>query len=91
MQLGSFEIVPWKSCRAYKTWKLTNPFLNVLIIFIFIFFTSYLFLRERDRAREGEGQGKREKDTESEAGSRLRAVSTEPDTGLELTNLETMT
>ena len=31
---------------------------------------------------EGEG------DTESEAGSRLRAVSTEPDAGLELTNCE---
>ena len=30
-------------------------------------------------------------DTESKAGSRLRAVSTEPDTGLELTNLEIMT
>ena len=34
---------------------------------------------------EGEG------DTESEAGSRLRAVSTEPDAGLELTNHEIMT
>ena len=30
-------------------------------------------------------------DTESEAGSRLWAVSTEPDVGLELTNLEIMT
>ena len=29
---------------------------------------------------------KREGDTESEAGLRLRAVSTEPDAGLELTN-----
>ena len=30
-------------------------------------------------------------DTESEAGSRLPAVSTEPDMGLELTNYEIMT
>ena len=30
-------------------------------------------------------------DTESEAGSRLQAVSTEPDTGLELMNCETIT
>ena len=30
-------------------------------------------------------------DTESEGGSRLRAVSTEPDAGLELTNHEIMT
>ena len=33
----------------------------------------------------------REGDTESEAGSRLRAVSTEPDVGLELMSCETMT
>ena len=33
----------------------------------------------------------REGDTESETGSRLSAVSTEPDVGLKLTNLEIMT
>ena len=33
----------------------------------------------------------REGDTESEAGSRLRAVSTEPNTGLELMSCEIMT
>ena len=38
----------------------------------------------------GEG-GEREEDTESEAGSRLPAVSTEPDVGLEPTNCEIMT
>ena len=38
---------------------------------------------EREREREG--------DTESEAGSKLRAVSTEPDAGLELTSCEIMT
>ena len=38
----------------------------------------------------GEG-AEREGDTESEAGSRLRAVSTEPDVGLEFTNCEIMT
>ena len=32
------------------------------------------------------GGAEREGDTESEAGSRLRAISTEPDAGLELTN-----
>ena len=37
------------------------------------------------------GGGERERETESEAGSRLRAVSTEPDEGLELTSLEIMT
>ena len=34
------------------------------------------------------GEEQREGDTESEADSRLRAVSTEPDVGLELTNPE---
>ena len=33
----------------------------------------------------------RERETESEAGSRLRAVSTEPDAGLELRDHEIMT
>ena len=38
--------------------------------------------------REG---AEREGDTEPETGSRLRAVSTEPDAGLELTNRKIMT
>ena len=64
-------------------------------------FNVYLFLREkereRDRERDREGQSisrggeEREGDAESEAGSRLRAVSAEPDAGLELTSHEIMT
>ena len=37
------------------------------------------------------GGAEREGDTESKAGSRLRAVNTEPDVGLELTDREIMT
>ena len=37
------------------------------------------------------GGAEREGDTESETGYRLRAVSTEPDMGLELTDREIMT
>ena len=37
------------------------------------------------------GEAERERDTESKAGFRLRAVSTEPDAGLELTDCEIMT
>ena len=37
------------------------------------------------------GGAEREGDTEPEAGSRLRAVGTEPDVGLELTNCKIMT
>ena len=42
-------------------------------------------------SEHGGGCAEREGDTESEAGSRLQAVSMEPDVGLELTNCEIMT
>ena len=50
----------------------------------------FMFEREREGVQVG-GGAKREGDTELEAGSRLRAVRTEPDMGLELTNHEIMT
>ena len=54
-----------------------------------------MFIFERQRERESEwvsGRGaEREGDAESEAGSRLWAVSTEPDGGFELANHEIMT
>ena len=58
-------------------------------LFQFLIFKKILNLFSRERARAGEGR--RERERESEAGSRLGAVSTEPDAGLELTNRETMT
>ena len=42
------------------------------------------------RESTSRGGAEREGDTESEAGSRLRAVGTEPDTGLEPTDREIM-
>ena len=51
----------------------------------------YLLLRDRERQSVSRGGVERETETESEAGSRLRAVSTEPDAGLEPTNCEIMT
>ena len=47
----------------------------------------YLFLRERERDREGGA----EREGERENPSRLRAVSAEPDAGLELTTHEITT
>ena len=64
-------------------------FIFCLVLFFF-FFPLCLFLRERQTHRGG-GEGQREGDTESKAGSRLRAVNTEPDMGLEPTNCEIMT
>ena len=51
----------------------------------------YSFLRQRETEQEWGRGREREGDTESEAGSRLQAVSTEPDARLELTNHEIMT
>ena len=52
-------------------------------------------MRKRETERKvgggGEEQREREGATESEAGSRLQAVSTEPNKGLELKNCEMMT
>ena len=59
-----------------------------VLLFVFNFF-FFKFIFERETVWLGEGQ--REGDTESEAGSRLRAISTEPDLGLKLTNHEIMT
>ena len=50
-----------------------------------------LFLREKKRGSTSGGGAEREGDAGSEAGSRLRAVSTEPDVGLELMDREIMT
>ena len=49
------------------------------------------FLRDRQRQSMSGRVAERKGDTESEAGSRLRAVSREPEAGLELTDCEIMT
>ena len=54
-------------------------------------FFKCLFIFERERDSVSGGGTEREEDTESKAGSRLRAVSTEPNAGLELTHHEIMT
>ena len=60
-----------------------------MLDFFFKVFNVYLFF-ERERGHE-RGGAEREGDTESEADSRLRAVSTEPNAGLEPTNREIVT
>ena len=66
--------------------KLTKKILFKTFVNIY-----YLFLRERKRQSMSRGGAEREGDTESEVGSRLQAVSTEPNAGLELLNPEIMT
>ena len=48
-------------------------------------------MRNKQRQSISGGGAEREGDTESETGSRLWAVSTEPNAGLKLTNREIMT
>ena len=50
-----------------------------------------MFIFERQSMSGGGAEREREGDTESKAGSRLRAVSTEPDAGLDPMNSEIMT
>ena len=52
---------------------------------MFLFFNVYSHLRDSVRAWEGQREG------DTVIGSRLRAVSTEPDSRLELTNREIVT
>ena len=50
-----------------------------------------MFISEKEKQSVSGGRAEREGDTESEAGSRLWAVSTEPDSGLELADRKIMT
>ena len=69
--------------------RLSHPGAPDFVLFNFFFQRLFIFGTERDRAWTGEGQ--RERETESETGSRLWAISPEPDTGLELMDHEIMT
>ena len=51
----------------------------------------FIYFSQRKRQSMSWGGAEREGDTESEAGSRLQAVSTEPEAGLELTDREIVT
>ena len=56
---------------------------------VLFFFLVFVYFWDRESVNGGGAE--REEDIESEVGSRLWAVSTEPDVGLELTNREIMT
>ena len=62
--------------RSWGSWKFSS-----------MCFLMFIFERERERL----GEGQREGETESEASSRLRAVNTELDMGLEPTDCMIMT
>ena len=64
-------------------------FLN--FYFNFFFKVFYFYFWDRERQSMNGGGAEREGDTECEAGSRLRAISPEPNTGLELMDREIVT
>ena len=71
------------------TWNCLWSVITLIKMQQFFFFN--LFLGQRETEHElGRGR-EREGDTESETGSRLRAISPEPDAGLELTDREIVT
>ena len=78
------------SFSIHSVWITSSDFpkLSRLSLLKF-FFNVYLFLRQR-QSMNGRG-AEREGDTESEAGSKPRAVSAEPNAGLELVNREIVT
>ena len=67
-------------------------FNTLFILQIFCFFKKlflmFIYFCKTEKESVNVGGAEREGDTESEAGSRLQAVSTEPDVGLELTECE---
>ena len=53
--------------------------------------STFIYFWDRERQSMNGGGAEREGDTESETGSRLRAISPEPDAGLELPDREIVT
>ena len=76
-------------------YKYRNTPKDEIPVVLNFFMFMYLFLRETEpeteRQSTSRGGAEREGDTASEAGSRLRAVNSEPDAGLKLVNCEIMT
>ena len=89
--LWSVVMTHWK-LRWWLAFLAVMYFLIKVVTFYFLFiFLTFIHFWETERDRAWVGKGQREGDTESKAGPRLRAVSTEPDAGLQLTNCEITT
>ena len=78
--------------NKYSIYQCQEKLKFYFIYFFLIFFSNvFIYFWDRERQSMNGGGAEREGDTESEAGSRLRAVSTEPNTGLKPTDHEIMT
>ena len=77
---------PWRFLQN----KLPSAWQWLFFFFNFFFQHLFIFGTERQSIMNG-GGAEREGDTESETGSRLRAISPEPDAGLKLTDRKIVT
>ena len=83
---------PWPVSASLQSLALSSrvtlPSVKVpLLVVLFFSFFYCLFIFERKRQNASGAEAEREGDAESKTGSRLRAVSTEPDAGVEPTNV----
>ena len=83
----------WAEVGRLTKWATQGPpeYGSFFLIFIYFIFLTFIYFWDRERQSMNGGGAERVGDTESEAGSRLRAVITEPDVGLKLTDREIMT
>ena len=84
---GIFSTWMWLSQEEYDKANFSGESIFYFIFNVFIYFWEREREHELGRGRERE----RERETESDSGSRLWAVSTEPDMGFELVNHDIMT
>ena len=95
MGLDSCLVLGWRFCSLFShsyhsCWMQIFPPKSSNSFFIF-YFLAFIYFWETKRDRVSRGGAERVGDTESETGSRLWAVSPDPDVGLNLTNHEIMT
>ena len=76
---------------TYFTQVSIFPHIACVLLFLIFFSTFFIYFWDREKQSMNGGGAEREGDTESETGSRLRAISPEPDVGLELTDREIVT
>ena len=90
LSCGKF-LLPSRVTGVHSQGLNNNIFFRFVYFLNFFFSTFFIYFWDRERQSMNGGGAEREGDTESETGSRLRAISPEPDAGLELTDLEIVT
>ena len=85
------QLTNWATQVPYVALIFTFKFYLFIYLFVCLFIFTFIYFWDRERQSMNGGVSEREGDTESETGSRLWAISPEPDTGLELPDREIVT